>query len=106
MQHGISIQIAQTPAPGNNLAPNNGAINTVEEFEDPDSQPWFRGISDGLVDQDVQPPFVRGLFDFIRNENDQDDPVAFNADPERNYNLLGNGSVSYTHLTLPTILRV
>ncbi len=91
VQHGISIQIAQTPAPGNNLAPNNGAINTVEEFEDPDSQPWFRGISDGLVDQDVQPPFVRGLFDFIRNENDQDDPVAFNADPERNYNLLGNG---------------
>ena len=91
VQHGFSIEIAQTPNPGNNLAPNNGAVNTIEEFEDPDSQPWFRGITDELVDQDVQPPFLRGLFNFIRNENDQDDPDAFEADPERRFNQLGNG---------------
>jgi len=91
VKHGISIEIAQTEEPGFAQAPNNGALPTIEEFADPDSQPWFRGISDGLLDQDVQPPFLRGLFDFIKNEDGDQDPAANNVDPNRNFNQLGNG---------------
>ena len=92
VEYGISVEINQVSPAGSNESSTNGAIGVFEEFGVENTEPWFRGVTDGISDIPAdQTGFARNFFDFIKNENEDVDPDVFRSDPNRNFNNLGNG---------------
>lgn len=66
-EYGFSITVEQTANAGTNADATNGAVDAVIEYADTEAQPWYRGVTDELNDQDQQQVgFGRFLFNFIK----------------------------------------
>jgi len=92
VEYGFSVKISQQSFAGSNEKDNNGAVAAIEEFVVPDAEPWYRGVTDELSDVPAEVTgFASNLFDFIKNDGPEPDGNAFRADPDQNFNMLGNG---------------
>lgn len=85
--YGFSITVEQAANAGSNAEANNGALGAVIEYEDVDSQPWYRGVVDELRDQE-DAGFGRFFFNFIKTGGGE---VDEGFDDGQNFSALGDG---------------